>query len=88
MCRAHQEIARARAALCETGARFVLLSGSGSALFAVYREEAQASAALARLQGPADRLHLLTRTATAVPEPVPSLAGSALASGEAGVLRG
>jgi 4-diphosphocytidyl-2-C-methyl-D-erythritol kinase len=69
ICEAHPEVAVARAALRGTGARFVLLSGSGSALFAVYDEEAAAREASLRLERDSTVAHALTRTATAVPEP-------------------
>lgn len=69
ICDTYPEVARARAALQQTNPRFVLLSGSGSALFAVYRDESAASTALKRLQRESAADHLLTRTADSVPAP-------------------
>jgi 4-diphosphocytidyl-2-C-methyl-D-erythritol kinase len=69
ICETHPEVARARAALQRTSPRFALLSGSGSALFAVYRDAAAANAALKMLQLESAADHRLTRTATSVPAP-------------------
>jgi 4-diphosphocytidyl-2-C-methyl-D-erythritol kinase len=72
ICETHPEVARARAALQGTDPRFVLLSGSGSALFAVYRDAATAHAALTRLLRESAAAHLLTRTVASVPAPEPA----------------
>ncbi len=70
----HPLLGRLRTALQGTAPRFSLLSGSGSALFAVYRHEGEASAALDRLRAafPETRF-ILTRTLERRPElPLPS----------------
>jgi 4-diphosphocytidyl-2-C-methyl-D-erythritol kinase len=69
ICETHPEVASARARLRQTSPRLVLLSGSGSALFAVYHDDATARAALARLERESTALHVRTRTAVSVPAP-------------------
>jgi 4-diphosphocytidyl-2-C-methyl-D-erythritol kinase len=68
VCAMHAEVARVRAALRRTGPRFAMLSGSGSALFAVYptQEAAQRASAQLRLE---QVLVEPTRTAAFVPAP-------------------
>jgi 4-diphosphocytidyl-2-C-methyl-D-erythritol kinase len=69
VCADHPEVARARDALRATGARFVLLSGSGAAVFAVYRTEEDAAAALKQLPKEGTTRYVRTRTAGVVPAP-------------------
>ena len=69
ICGLYPEIARIRRALESTGPLLVLLSGSGSAVFAVYEDGTRAAQALARLDGKGGGTFLLTHTSTTVPEP-------------------
>jgi 4-diphosphocytidyl-2-C-methyl-D-erythritol kinase len=64
---AHPEVERARDALRATDPLFVSLSGSGSAVFAVYTDEGQAVNALAQLGGQVEANVVLTRTRRSVP---------------------
>ena len=67
---AYPLLARVREAFEETGPRFSLLSGSGSALFAVYRgaEEVQEARASLMAAFPGVRF-IQTRTLEALPQP-------------------
>ena len=65
-------LARLREALEETGPRFSLLSGSGSALFAVYRVQEEAREAKASLGATfPDTRFFETRTLESLPDPIP-----------------
>ena len=67
---AQPEVARARDALESTRPRFVLLSGSGAAVYAVYGSEDDARRAL-ELQGAVRGVHfVLTRTRASTPTPI------------------
>lgn len=68
-------LARLREALEETGPRFSLLSGSGSALFAVYRAQEEAREAKASLRATfPDTRFFETQTLESMPDPI-SMAG-------------
>lgn len=65
-------LARLREALEETGPRFSLLSGSGSALFAVYRAQEEALEAKASLGATfPDTRFIETQTLDSLPDPIP-----------------
>jgi 4-diphosphocytidyl-2-C-methyl-D-erythritol kinase len=69
---AHPAVARARGALLRTGPRLALLSGSGSAVFAIYRREEEAGVALSRLEPEDGTRFVRTRTRTDMPAPRPA----------------
>lgn len=69
---AHPLLGRLKEAMEGTGSRFALLSGSGSALFAVYREEDQARYAAVHLQASfSSTRFLLTHTLERFPDRIP-----------------
>ena len=67
---AHPLVAAARNALRKTGPRMVLLSGSGSSVFAIYPDRGSAERALADLDCGEGVRYVITRTRTSVTEPV------------------
>jgi 4-diphosphocytidyl-2C-methyl-D-erythritol kinase len=64
---AHPEVERAKDALQATKPLLVSLSGSGSALFAVYPDEGRARRALAQLRIVGGSTFLLTHTRRSMP---------------------
>lgn len=68
----HPLLGRLKEAMEGMGSRFALLSGSGSALFAVFREEKEARDAAVRLQASfSGTRFLLTHTLERLPDPIP-----------------
>jgi 4-diphosphocytidyl-2C-methyl-D-erythritol kinase len=65
----HPTIMRAREALLRTGPLFALLSGSGGAVFAIYRDADDARAALERLEPEEGICFVETRTRARMPDP-------------------